>query len=75
MIHSLEGKMKKLLIAMMAVLAFNVTYAAQLGEEMGIPDGECSITRGDAQRAAKERIDDRRDSQEKSEEGSSVIAG
>ncbi len=66
--------MKKLLITMMAILAFNVSYAASLGEEQGIPDQECSKTKGDAQRVAKERIEDVNSSSE-DKKGSSVIDG
>jgi len=50
--------MKKLLITMLAILAFNVSYASNMGEEQGIPNQECSKTRGDASRAAKVQIDD-----------------
>ncbi len=66
--------MKKLLITMMAILAFNVSYAASMGEEQGIPDEKCYKLKGDAARAAKESIRDDSGSEDKSED-SSVING
>ncbi len=65
--------MKKLLITMLAILAFNVSYAAQMGEEQGIPNGECAKTRGDAGRIAKEQVEGTREVREQS--GSESIDG
>ncbi len=64
--------MKKLLIAMMAILAFNLSYAAELGEEMGIPNEECTRTRADAQRVAKDQIQQSREVQKDDTSSSSI---
>lgn len=58
---------------MMAILAFNVSYAASYGEEQGIPNQECSKTKGDASRAAKAQIDV--ETSTDSTDGSSAIKG
>ena len=65
--------MKKLLITMLAIMAFNVTYAAQMGEEQGIPAGECTKTRADAGRVAKDQIDGPKEVRDK--DGSQSIDG
>lgn len=59
---------------MMAILAFNVSQAASMGEELGVPGEQCHKLKGDAARAAKRSVRDDSGSEEKSKD-SSVIDG